>query len=202
MNAGTLVPQLFYDLLSRIAPGALALPTIIAAVLAPRDVLRFFAAWASQPAAQRPSTTEELLWGLLFAYFSGTLLRGVDYLALEGISRLRSRSGSPTEPLVRYDLYYRIKIEQPEAGSRITKIKAEGSMAAVLETGFVISILIDVGFILHQASQERFVFGSILVLAILAMDAFRRHVRYRLRLAVSEHCKILKIPETEAAKTA
>ena len=196
VSAGALIPQVFYDLLSRIAPGALALPTMAAAVVGPREFGQLVAAWTSSGSAPGLSSWLVLLIALLLSYFTGILLRGLDYLVFhEGIDRFRKGRSGEIVPGVKYDPYYHIKIVNPEAGSRITKMKAERSMAAVHETGFVIAVLADLGFLTMASRDDRLVFGAILLVATLSIDAFRRHLARRVKIVITQHCRILQIPE-------
>lgn len=125
------VPQLFYDLISRVMPGAFLLVAFLFSVLGPAKAKTLLSSWLTTPAESRPSTFLVFLAGVAAAYFAAVFVRGVSYS--ETISRTLLRWPKiPAISELDYRRYYRVKIALPAAGSRLAKHKAEASMATVL----------------------------------------------------------------------
>ena len=193
-NAGSLVPQVFYDILSRIAPGTIVFPMLIAAWVGPEAFYSSMLSWAGRNSS---SILLILLW-VVVAYYTGTFLRGLNYLLVHerpfAIWKRKRQVLSP--PAFDYGKYYRIKVDLPDAGSRVTKMKAERSEAAVLATGCLFSLLVNLAISIRNPTSPRLLLGIFLLVATLSADALRRHLAKRLTVSVETHYKLILDRET------
>ena len=149
-----LIPQVFYDLIGRIAPGAFLLT--LAFLRAHWDDWRVSVA----PLFAEPKIPYSLLLivGVLLSYMSGVLLGGIGYFIADELKLLgccfenwRRHKTKPCEepdirePSVSYDA---IQYYDPAAGARLVKLSAERNMCRVLIAGF---ILLEIG---HRTTTE------------------------------------------------
>lgn len=181
-SVGSLVPQLFYDLISRVIPGSVIVPVILCSWWGPADFWKCFAkVWYSLSLENAPSFLAGLFL-LALTYSTGVLLRGLGYM-LSGASRKIFGHGSGID----MDKYYRIKVALPSAGGRVTKMKAEVSMAEVMVLGFGISLMLNTFGLINDAAAGRWPLASILLLCCVSLAFFRAEVRRRLVASIESH---------------
>lgn len=141
-----LVPQVFYDLIGRIAPGAFLL--VMGFLLLHREDCECSVArllWET-----KIPYSLLLLLGLLFSYMTGILLGGIGYF-IEDILRKRRfvilhkgeilSDSKPNIDSISY-LYDAIQYYDPATGARLAKLSAEKNMCRVLIVGYVILIIV------------------------------------------------------------
>jgi hypothetical protein len=166
---GFWVPQLFYDIIARLIPGAITIGAIAFTYVGPATGLQSIRDWLNKPSDSYPSIT--ILVGVIFgkSYTFTIVIRGIAsvlnwarlafwslILRLRIIRRIfreskksekKVTSDKNKEFSMKYDF---IKRNDPSAGSRITKLHAEISMTEVLLLGFVISFVINLWkWVLH-----------------------------------------------------
>ena len=163
-NAASLVPQVFYDLIGRVVPGAVVMVTSVVLLAPDRGV------WIAEQLKQGtelPSVTVLFLLFLLAAYLVGTLLGAVGFvwfedgdsasswlsraMSIAGLSRTRAQEktqhpfrltrqrpdtpgGALTDEQISY-VYDYILLRDAGAGGRLAKLRAERHMCHVLIVG-------------------------------------------------------------------
>lgn len=141
MNVSLTIPQLFYDMIARVFPGFLFLfmmrVCLVGTFIDPSSIIL------------SGSTTS---WGLVLdgiefmvlCYFAGWSLRGLTWPDLR-----------PDEK--KHDLktkFQRIRLQHPEAGYRIVKLRAEAKLLSSSRTGMLItSILALFAWIFHKTEE-------------------------------------------------
>src|SRR5437899_2214367 len=129
-----LIPQVFYDLIGRVAPGA-AILTAALFLFGDIKVASLFLHTGTAAAGIL------FMMFLLAAYVAGVLLGGIGFLLED--RRKPDRFDSiqwqrPGEPLREDDIYYIydfILARDPAAGVRLVKLRAEMHLSRVLITG-------------------------------------------------------------------
>jgi len=76
MDIGSLIPQLFYDVIGRIIPGATLLASFLILFEGPEKALRHLATWSNPPEPSIPVTLV-LIGNILAAHMLATLLGGI-----------------------------------------------------------------------------------------------------------------------------
>ena len=77
MDIGTLIPQLFYDVIGRIIPGATLLASTLMLFEGPLKALQHLATWSENPAEANISTALIIMGNLLASHILASLLGGV-----------------------------------------------------------------------------------------------------------------------------
>ena len=136
------VPQIFYDLIGRVAPGAFLLLIGAGLLVEPRvsrQILR---------SAAHSSTTLLILLGLLVSYVLATILGAVfgaikdsEWSATRADSikaevPVDSDGGKLTQGQISY-MYDAVQLYNPPAGARLAKLRAEDHMCRVLLAGAI-----------------------------------------------------------------
>src|SRR5205085_11202557 len=80
MNVNTLIPQLFYDLIGRLIPGAFLVGLAVILFLGPVTGLQYLTTWSGDPTVVNVSTSFVLLGNLLVSYILASLLGGIWFL--------------------------------------------------------------------------------------------------------------------------
>src|SRR5260221_4055377 len=130
---GSWVPQLFYDVIARLVPGAVIIGTLAMTVAGPERTKSFIEAWMTKPASHYPSLIIIVIIGSVLAYAIAIIFLGLCWPIEKHV--LRAKLGK--DFALRYDF---IKEKDPPAGSRITKLKAEMHMTELLALGFSIAL--------------------------------------------------------------
>lgn len=87
MDIGSLIPQLFYDVIGRIIPGATVLASALILWEGPEKALRHLAKWSDNPNEANISTILIIMGNLLAAHILASLLGGFWFL----ISRIKCK---------------------------------------------------------------------------------------------------------------
>lgn len=192
----TWVPQIFFDLIARVVPGIVTIGALVIASWGPSRALSFLGPWFRDPPESSPMILIVLLaltlsyalaiilWGIW--YFMAGLLRSVRHAV--GIEPETGVEDPKGEFAVQYDF---IKKSDPQAGNRITKLKAEIHLAAALVVGLCISLLVDCAMAIEDFDAGRVVFGVLLVLALLGSASSWRFFVHRTETAVKNQCELL-----------
>lgn len=80
MNISTLIPQLFYDLIGRLVPGATLLGLAFLLFGGPVKGLQYFSTWSGSPTEANVPTGLVLFGNLLVSYVLATLLGGIWFI--------------------------------------------------------------------------------------------------------------------------
>ena len=190
MRFSVVIPQAFYDLIARVAPGFFFLMVLLLAL--PREVQGVLALGRGPGG----NAVESLGHGIVYAglcYFLGWVFLAFRWASKEGPtkSRYEEKHGLKSESKrnsksLNY-MYQWIRLAHPAAGFRIVKLRAEARMLETSRTAMVVAAgIIAVcrhGCFLHSCHE----WGSIgpaggaciravlgLVLALVAVAAFRR----------------------------
>jgi hypothetical protein len=139
MDVGGWVPQVFYDLIGRIVPGAFLLLLCCLLFVDPASG-QAFALFVFKDAGI--PFTAILLAGLTVAYVTGTLLGAVGFAvwhrewSTESLNKLQVEYPVADKPGTGVALMYdSILLHEPAAGARLVKLRAEQHMCRVLIIG-------------------------------------------------------------------
>lgn len=123
MNVSLTIPQLFYDFIARVLPGFLFL-YVLRACLAGTGIDP-----SSVITVQSGTSVENVFAGLGFlaiCYFAGWFLRGLRWPNLQ-----------PHETTGFRTMYQRVRLQHPESGFRIVKLRAEARLLEASRTGML-----------------------------------------------------------------
>jgi len=203
MNISILIPQLFYDLIGRMVPGAALFGCAFFIYQGPREAIRHLMTWSSGPQEVNIPTVLILLGNLLLSYVLGALLGGLWFFASPlfldrnkaltfqdqfekipkliveriGVERTEYYGGTAF-------MYDYIQIRCPNAGSRIAKLRAEQHMSGVLIVGAVM-LSISYALVVHTFDKLSFwMIEFILALGIVAAILLARHLENRFSIAI------------------
>jgi hypothetical protein len=205
MDIAIVVPQIFYDLIGRIIPGAMLITIAFLILQGPEEAVKHLATWSNQDnvtgaeIAVNISTTLILLGNLLASYVIGALFGGFWYkfsktmIGEEQRQRISNVFKSNYEPIK--DQYSKIKqghlddvalvydyiqLRFPKAGARIAKLRAEQLMAGSMALGMSV-ILVVFGFIPFKRYSDcvSMVIEFALGFAIAASVLLAKHLEER-----------------------
>jgi len=171
---GSWIPQIFYDLIGRVVPGTVSVAVMYMAAVGPATFLKGLGRWAS---SEGSSITLIVLGGAVAAYTVGIVLGG-----LWNLGDLRARAGFlqhggnyDDDFSRRYDY---VKWKDPPAGARLAKLGAEMLMTRILQVGCALSIMVGAGFEFGERGRDtgRWIMLGVLVVSVVSLEAFRRHV--------------------------
>lgn len=184
------IPQLFYDIIARLVPGAVIIGALALSVAGPERAGRFAGEWLNKPSDSYPSVAVIIVAGFVLSYTLAVILLGLCYLILPPLRRLKilKPAESMDEFAMKYDY---IKRHDPVAGSRITKLKAEMHMAGILILGLSLSALINLCKMFAPFDSSRGFLMVVLVLAIVGSAGAFRHFVDRQKYAVTNCADLL-----------
>ena len=166
MDAISLIPQLFYDLIGRVIPGATLLIYALIIFQGPEEAAKHLTSWslyvaeAGAPSYKDLPTTMILLGNLLASYVIGALLGSlwnlISFIAVGQKHKERILEAFDTTPsgLRQIDLekkgyidkiafiYDYIHLRYPKAGARMAKLRAEQLMCGSISIGAVLNGLV------------------------------------------------------------
>lgn len=185
MNVGSWIPQLFYDVIGRIAPGAALLTLGLAIALGASD---FNGAMEYLFADLKASSYLVLIvWllasyviGMLFSAF-GFLFDGAEWKIVPDSISLELPNGENPEGGASY-MYDAVQYYSPSSGLRLAKLSAEVTMGRVLIVGIVLLVIIHI--VANHGAWQSLGFWLILISALLAgvgACCLRRHISIRRR---------------------
>ncbi len=198
MNFGSCIPQIFYDLIGRIAPGTV----IILATLIVFDIL-IIDSCTNELILKLPTASKTFFFiiGLILSYFLGMCFNGIGYLFEDKLWRKtktiednKDRELSKKNELKNHtpNKYDSIHLYLPRIGARLAKLSAEIGFCRVVINGFL--FLIFVNFIRNFTDLANFRFlqtEAILFLCILAAFYQKKHLHFRLRESLQNHWELL-----------
>lgn len=236
LGIGTWMPQLFFDVIGRVIPGALCIGSLTLALIGPEQFWNTLHALLDKPSKSYPSLSVFFGAGLVLSYTLAVILWGLWHvLSLLVRKSMRENNREPETGIrdeggdfsMKYDF---IKLMNPTAGNRITKLKAEIHMAGVLILGFSLSLLINLlklilGFVrairtdfsrlrdffdISAISQSLFnfldvqhsVLGILLLVAIAGSTGAWLHFRRRMNTAVQNNAILLDYEKIMSEKKA
>ena len=221
---GSFIPQFFYDVIARLIPGAVIIGVLWVSALGPKCFLSRLGGWISS-SQSNPPVILIILGVSAVSYAFSIIFLGIwslgEWLLLlivvvvrwltsdlatalssklyvcqtfgEALKCETSKRGQSDENFsMQYDC---IKHNDPEAGNRITKLKAEIHMAQVFILGFALSFAINAKILLFSsdpADQEsRWYLAASLLLACLSSIGARFHFQKVQRSALKNYYKLL-----------
>jgi hypothetical protein len=159
MNIGAWIPQLFYDLIGRVIPGAAVTISAFVITYGPEESLRYLTTWSASSANTKLPVVLLLLGSLLLFYLVGTLLGGLWFglchstkfhtkmvkhsvrRSLKGMENVSDDIKINFPRSISY-IYDYIHLRAPKTGARIAKLRAEEHMSGVMVIGFIILAII------------------------------------------------------------
>jgi hypothetical protein len=145
MDIGGWIPQIFYDLIGRVVPGAFLLLLCLLLFLDPASAQAIAVFLFKKPGIP---FTAILLSGLIVAYVAGALLGAVGFAVWHkewatSLAKLRIRYPEADKPGTGVALMYDyILLKEPTAGARVVKLRAEQHMCRTLIVGTLIIFLV------------------------------------------------------------
>src|ERR1041385_5448399 len=190
---GSWVPQLFYDIIARLVPGAVIIGALALAVAGPEKSQGFVQAWLNKPSSDYPSLIVVVGVGFVLSYALGIIFLGlcspIEWFAFR-LVRVEQ------DFVLKYDF---VKQHDPPAGSRITKLKAEMHMTELLVLGFTFSLIIDL-LNMGEPGDSRGLLAWILSVAILGSVGALRHFIIRQNRAVENYAQLLGYEEWKKSR--
>jgi len=183
-SIGSWIPQLFYDLIGRVTPGAAVTISLLALPLDDAKAKAFLKFVFVESGV--PTAFIALLW-LLVSYLVGTLLGALGFFVAEREWRVKPIELSDTVPpdmtnenLRTAYMYDAVQFHDPKAGARLAKLRAEKHMCRVLLVGFSVMVVAHVVINVRAVGSAAFwsvlgAFAGTLVSAYL----FHRHLDVR-----------------------
>jgi hypothetical protein len=191
---GSWVPQLFYDIIARLVPGAVIIGTLALTVAGPEEAQNFVQAWLNKPSSSYPSLVVIVGVGFVLFYALGIIFLGlcspIEWLAFKLVKVKK-------DFVLKYDF---VKQHDPPAGSRITKLKAEMHMTELLVLGFIFSLLINLFKMRYSSGGSRGLLALVLLIAISGSIGALRHFIIRQNHAVENYAKLLGYEEWKKSK--
>jgi hypothetical protein len=216
-NIGFAVPQLFYDIIARLIPGAIIIGSFVLSAKGPIDAWESVRAWLRRSSEEYPSTIVILIGGFVLSYgisivflglwsplaliFSKTwsLIKKTATKLWSLVKKPKQRASlkketSEDEYSMKYDF---IKFKNAAAGNRIAKLHAEAHMAKVLILGFGISCVIDVWRYYSSSDRplSRVLLGILLLIAAYGCYGTLQHLDQMRHRAVRNYAELLKYPQ-------
>lgn len=166
----TLIPQVFFDIIARVVPGVALLAIYMLVYLGFDGYWKMFKEWlgpSSLQNSQLPSVTILFLLSFVSAYVLSITLWGLRfktskfYWKMKGkIKKIDCETGikfkSKKEKKDYYIDYCHVKKNYPEAGARITKLKAEIHMTMTLSSGLVLAFFGNIILVVAKPNSERY----------------------------------------------
>jgi hypothetical protein len=216
---GTWVPQLFYDVIGRLVPGAVIILSVFVILVGPASLRENPEKLVSFLNPSNVSTTIVVLMGLALSYLTAFVCRGLYHVArwslregddtssgmrqarlethlrgaLTWMRLLILKSQDQLNRTARIDSFARkydfIKLKNPSAGARMTKLQAEQHMIGVLQVGWIICALI--GIVLCWWDPLRLIASIILLLFCFGLEAHKLHLLQRTNTGVENYPELL-----------
>jgi hypothetical protein len=176
------IPQLFYDLIGRVIPGAAVLASGRILLLEPGTVTDLLPAALTQ---QGPWLAAA--YGIVSAYLTGTLLGAFGFYIWGKEWKQSPPKLHPTEPpkLDDYELlksyaYDAIQLHDPSAGARLGKLAAERHLCRVLVVGYPVLGLVHIIMLAFGARTSSLWISLPLCVSVAGCALlFHRHLRIR-----------------------
>lgn len=176
------VPQIGYDLISRIIPGTVLIFSLITAALGPARAFTTLDAWVIHP------DTPPSGWGVILFVVAGYVLA----LLLTGICDLHEKKKEKELFRLKYDI---VRHKLPVAGARIVKQSAERRLGGLLAVGWSICAVINAYFLISDFSLDRVWLEVALIVGIVAASLFRDHIAELQKSRVDNHWFILYLDQ-------
>ncbi len=180
-SSGTWVPQLFFDLIARVIPGAFAIGLFALSMAGPERSWTVIRWWLTTAGSSQPSKTVLFTIGFVLSYVMAIVLWGIWHLLASwtrqcrGVTHVDSETGVANPHQDFAFLYECIKRRDPSVGSRITKLKAEIHMTNVLMLAGILSLGIDVWKLVHSFDVARIMMAVVLVVGVAGVASAKRH---------------------------
>jgi hypothetical protein len=196
MEIASLIPQVFFDIIARVIPGVFLLSVFIITYLGFTDYWCMFKEWLGPSADQKsqlPSATILFLLSFVAAYILSIVLWGLRF----GIHLFlwRNKSAIDCETGIKFDENYTrelykkdiciVKRSNREAGSRITKIKAEIHMTMTISTGLIIAFFTNIIILYSDFSLERIWMCIILIIMFIGAESAKIHFRDHMKSSIT-----------------
>ena len=191
------VPQVFYDIIARLIPGATVIGSFALAVIGPQKSWNALLHWLRNG----PSTTLFIIAGVVASYSLAIVLRGLWFLLGLLGRRVAGKAKSRRKTMV-YDeddfrkKYDWIKLTNSSIGNRITKVRAESSMARILILGFSGSFAVNLLKLCMNLEISRAILGGVLLGAIAGSVGAWHIFFLRAHMAVETYAEFLQYQGT------
>jgi len=184
MEIGSWIPQVFYDLIGRLVPGAFLI-ALSGVLLVDSSSARSVAMFLFKEPGIPLSVL--LITGALMAYMVGTFLGAIgfafwnrEWTRKRAVAAIRLELPAGDDPHAgRSFVYDSILIHEPSAGSRLVKLQAERHMCRVLMIG---TIMLFIGYTCRNWFPWGWVHARVFVgLALLWWSAYLFDVHLEVR---------------------
>jgi len=185
------VPNLYYDLIARVVPGFVVATTLGVVLAGPAPSWRSIREMVSSET--QPSIFLLLLIGLPIAYTVSVICYGLDRALRKRIRHSSMAAHEwPDDFSMKYDF---IKSKQPSTGNEAGKLRAEVHMTHVLQTGWVLTLLIGLARISGSTTLGELELLGIVFVCIFAAGSTRSHLHGRLIKKIANYARILGYDE-------
>lgn len=194
-QSGKLIPQIFYDLIGRIIPGAILLFLFFYIV----EGCHLFISFKTILFDGNFNYFPIFIVGIFLSYFIGIVFGALGYFIYgkewkRNINNIDFNSldfcESQTKASYIYDV---IQHMAPDAGARLAKLSAEMNMCRVLIIGFI--VLVITNFVKNGVScLSSWITFALLIFFIISAWLFHRHLKIRSRQLMRNYWHILGKP--------
>lgn len=199
------IPQLFYDVIARIVPGAVIVGVLALAVAGPEKSARVVEEWLNKRGDQYPSITLMVFVGFVSSYTLAIVLLGCWHLVsaivcktgLDAYLPNWTKISSDAELPMKYDF---IKTNDPMAGSRITKLTAERHMAGILIFGLSLALLVNLSNMFGPFDGSRVIPAVAIGFSIAGSVGALWHFSHVQELAINNYASLLSYPAKETTR--
>lgn len=194
----SLVPQIFYDLIARFTPGIVLISLIVVVIIGSDEVINFVRRdWHLVSSSFLLATVTFTIF-ITWTYTIAIALKGLVVLVTEVPKYVKNGE-------LRYEVpnlstkYDYIKLNNIDAGNRISKLNAEIHMTDVLLSGLVVTIAIGAAAELLGKAGTRLDVVAVAASLMVGGVGMRIHLRVRRDTAIENYSHLLgyKEPRTE-----
>lgn len=193
MGIAFLIPQVFYDVIARFAPGAVILSALILMTVGLEQT-------RAELGTLKELISSSFVLGLLvflvflaYMYTVAIILKGLLALFTEALPAARKKQLWPKVDNLPEKFDY-IRLHNYEAGNRISKLNAEVHMTEVLCLGFLVGSILGAGISLTDAGSSRWMLVSLFLGFAFASFGMRCHLLVRRNTAVNNYAALLHYP--------
>lgn len=212
-DVGLWVPQIFFDVIARVIPGMVATCLFVVAACGPKESSAVLKMWLDKPANEYPSIILFMGGGLVVSYSVGIVLSGFRPACLlilkKGalrcmitfIKKCRSESENDEQSTLEctvWDMeaefglkYDFIKLKSNAVGNRITKLKAELTLADIFILSCCGSFVVNLLKLQWPPEWSRIILGIILLGTTFCSVGLWYHIYSRLHMAVENNVSLL-----------
>jgi amino acid transporter len=192
------IPQLFYDIIARIVPGAVIIGILALAYAGPEKSAQVLSEWLNKPGDSYPSIIVMVVFGFMVSYTVAIVLLGLCHIISKLVPNRLTSGSSDDEFPMKYDF---VKTRDPEAGNRITKWTAERHMTSILTLGLSFGLVINSLKMWASPDGSRLILMLMIILAIAGSVGAYYYFIDRQKHGILNYCKLLGYTEWQAEQT-